>query len=206
MSSKDGDSSCACLGIEFPGTVDVWPGTDKSAKQTFPASYGATCDLGWCWVDPCKCSLAMTKSTQMKINKKGKALAAFDFHHMPGIYSYATCGNSGDTGDDATDICYKYAPGKAKWDTPLLGLPSCPCAGWYGFPGSMDLMTESGPPTATYPTITGGECMLWDKKRHPLCTATTGDIPDWCGSKWCWVDPDNCDIPGSPPVPFTRDT
>eukprot|EP00973_Karenia_brevis_P088815 12318242-Karenia_brevis.AAC.1 len=67
-------------------------------------------------------------------------------------------------------------------------------------------MTESGPPAEKYPAITGGECMKWDKKRHPLCAVTTGDIPDWCVSKWCWVDPDNCDIPDSPPVPFTRDT
>jgi len=194
---KMGDPDCACLGIQVEGETQIWDGTDKSTSVTYPYSYGSTCELGWCYVDPCKCSLAMTKSTQAKKNKKGKILAGVDYHHMPAFYSYATCGNGGDAGDSGAAYC-KYSA--EHWDAPLLGKATCPCFGWYDRSGTVKL-TVAGQ-SINYPAMTGGECMKWDKPRHPECL--TDDKPDWCDSKWCWVDPDDCDLPDSPPQLFTR--
>jgi hypothetical protein len=140
----------------------------------------------------------MTKSSQGKKNKKGKVLPAISYMHIQAYYSYATCGNSGDKGDTAESYC-KY--NTLNWDGPLLGNIKCPCVGFYDRSGTVKLTVKGQ--TINYPGMTGGECMKWDKPRHPDCI-TGGDVPSWCGSKWCWVDPDNCDLPDSPPQLFTR--
>ena len=47
----------------------------------------------------------------------------------------------------------------------------------------------------------GGTCQAWDNGNAAGVTdfndgACTGDgVPDWCEDQWCYVDPNNCDVP-----------
>jgi hypothetical protein len=46
-------------------------------------------------------------------------------------------------------------------------------------------------------------CAKYDDHMQPLCRNVQGEVPDsgrpeWCGSSWCYVDPDNCWAPHSP--------
>lgn len=183
---KDGSPDCGCIAVPLAGETQIWDGGDQSTSVTVPFSYGSSCELGWCYVDPCKCKLPMTKTTQTKLNKKGKVLSAIEFVHMPAFYSYAACGKSGDAGDSPAYYCKKN---EEHWDAPLLGKETCKCVGWYNRPGKTFLTV--GGEVKEYPAFVGGECMLWDKNRHPACISG-GEKPSWCLMKWCFVDPDDC--------------
>jgi hypothetical protein len=55
--------------------------------------------------------------------------------------------------------------------------------------------------TPCYHTTYGHDCLKHDEHISPTCGKKGSEgnpdlepvhIPDWCGNKWCWVDPDNC--------------
>merc|ERR1719401_263221 len=96
------------------------------------------------------CCIRVKSWEVMKIDR------GLDFHHLPAFYSYATCGGTGDAGDDASALC---ADSAAHWDGPLLGLASCPCVGWYDRTGTIKLSVTPGGAKINYPAMTGGECM-----------------------------------------------
>jgi hypothetical protein len=60
-----------------------------------------------------------------------------------------------------------------------------------------------------YPTTYGSLCGNHDAATTPYCADETGaplaDAADWCGSSWCWVDPNNCDSGSDPSSYFHID-
>lgn len=46
-----------------------------------------------------------------------------------------------------------------------------------------------------FPAELGTSCKAWDDKSHPLCKSSSP--PDFCKQRWCFVDPCNCDLPGT---------
>jgi hypothetical protein len=70
------------------------------------------------------------------------------------------------------------------------GRASCPCVGIDNLEGHATATLKDGT-QASYPKDIGARCEAWDKSHHPKCP---GD--NWCESKWCYVDPCNCEDVG----------
>jgi len=100
-----GHEDCQCVGIgPQPGTTEVEIGGEQ---HDYPADTGAMCkkwDAGyhpdckgesppdwcgqaWCYVDPCKCKLAVSPKTSSYVPDA-------NYQGRPVYYSYATCGGS----------------------------------------------------------------------------------------------------------------
>jgi len=78
------------------------------------------------------------------------------------------------------------------------GLPNCPCIGIDNREGEV-MATMKGGKQVPYPADMGGRCKAWDADKNPKCL---GDKPPtWCESKWCYVDPCNCDKVSPYPKP-----
>lgn len=69
------------------------------------------------------------------------------------------------------------------------GHRSCPCVGIDNLDGKVmaQIDAKTGKEVA-YPADMGARCQAWDSGRHPKCPGE-----NWCESKWCYVDPCNCD-------------
>eukprot|EP00971_Amphidinium_carterae_P196616 3901958-Amphidinium_carterae.1 len=95
------------------------------------------------------------------------------------------------------------------------GSTACPCADPFSDAsllsqvGSGDcLQTVSG---VCLPLDYGSACSEWDAATEP-CLGI--DVPPWCTSQWCYVDPDTCERPHvastlwnlSEPVAFSYET
>jgi hypothetical protein len=99
-------------------------------------------------------------------------------------------------------------------DLPSAGR-SCISFPWAG--SDQFLNTDTGMLTLTlggvdypYPTSYGMDlCAPHDQLTPPSCADADGvalaDAPDWCASRWCYVDPDNCDITFDPSSYFHRE-
>merc|ERR1719491_1695493 len=59
------------------------------------------------------------------------------------------------------------------------------------------MATIKGGKQVPYPADLGGRCKAWDSTHHPKCPGE-----DWCESKWCYVDPCNCDKVSPYPKPW----
>jgi hypothetical protein len=86
------------------------------------------------------------------------------------------------------------------------GVARCRCIGFSKGQNFRTMIAKTGA-TDTEFTVTGetgSSCDAWDDKQHPFCTDPTKAPdqvkPDWCGAKWCYVDP--CDCKGLPRGPF----
>ena len=76
-------------------------------------------------------------------------------------------------------------------DGPLaLGLEDCPCIGFNEIECVTNMVVHGE--SVPYPGETGGPCKAWDANRHALCK--DGDAHDWCGKRWCYVDPCRCNL------------
>jgi hypothetical protein len=76
------------------------------------------------------------------------------------------------------------------------GHASCPCVGIVGH-GTLETTIEKTGDNedgfVNFPMMTGAGCNAWDEGYHPSCKVGVGsERPDWCGQKWCFVDPCNC--------------
>jgi len=126
---KWGEEDCRCVGIgPQPGTTKV---NIKDKMVDFPADTGATCTAweqdnhpdcqgddapdwcskAWCYVDPCKCKLAVSPKTS-------SYLPEGNYQGKPVYYSYATCGSddSYSAGDKKACVNQKTTKGCAKFD------------------------------------------------------------------------------------------
>lgn len=84
-------------------------------------------------------------------------------------------------------------------DEEKWGKEDCRCVGIVGQEGTTSMMIGDDPKKyEDYPADTGSTCDSWDKDNHPDCEGD--DAPDWCESRWCYVDPCSCDLgKDSPP-------
>jgi hypothetical protein len=175
------------------------------------------CEKSWCYVDPCECELEVPPKTSSYMENT-------TFQGKPLYYSYATC-DAVDTftKEEATEACVNqdsadkcnaltkcaWAPTNECLGKELVGkcpshqlkiqefdvgAPGCQCVGIAGVKGETDVEHEGS--FLKYPADLGGHCQAWDAKVHPDCE---GDSPaEWCGKKWCYVDPCTCNQPKSP--------
>jgi len=80
--------------------------------------------------------------------------------------------------------------------TAVDGDDSCPCISNIAKnedDATIDKRSDPGFPTyqaVTYPSHVGTHCKAWDKFHDPACK--TDEVPGWCESKWCYVDPCTC--------------
>jgi hypothetical protein len=108
-------------------------------------------------------------------------------------YSYVTCDGT-DTYSDAevaqkdkdkiASIC------EAPVDEEIYGNSSCPCIGVSGRAGKTQVNISGTP--YTYPGDYGTYCSGHDSGLAPDCDSEAP--PSWCVSKWCYVDPCDCNI------------
>merc|ERR1719253_1772302 len=70
------------------------------------------------------------------------------------------------------------------------GLASCPCIGIDQVEGTTMATLKDGQ-KKPYPADMGARCEAWDAGRHPKCKGEKKET--WCESKWCYVDPCNCE-------------
>jgi len=77
------------------------------------------------------------------------------------------------------------------------GTATCPCVGIDNIEGDLTATLKDGK-TAKYPKDLGARCEAWDQNNHPKCS---GDGESWCKSKWCYVDPCNCEDIAAHPKP-----
>lgn len=110
------------------------------------------------------------------------------------------------TGLSCQDVCAKLsleseqdvapkgvpdAPAKiVRADQASFGKKGCECVG-VDIEGEVPLTVDNE--TVQYPAAVGTSCQAWDQGRYPgYCTKA--DPPDWCRSKWCYVDPCKCSL------------
>merc|ERR1719162_1457980 len=74
-----------------------------------------------------------------------------------------------------------------------MGNDACKCIG-INLNGSFPLKVEND--TVEYPAKAGSYCEAWDDNRYPGCESYKS--PDWCSSKWCYVDPCTCSLQTPP--------
>lgn len=72
----------------------------------------------------------------------------------------------------------------------LYGKSACPCIGIDKLKGYYAARINHF--MAQYPVEAGASCDAWDVGRHPACKDDSA--PDWCKTKWCYVDPCLCDL------------
>lgn len=82
----------------------------------------------------------------------------------------------------------------ASWDV-AYGDFACPCVGIVGLTGFTSVTIGVDTVVDMYPSDVGSSCDAWDDGRYPgLCIGNAYTDADWCSSKWCYVDPCNCNI------------
>lgn len=80
---------------------------------------------------------------------------------------------------------------------------ACPCLGSSETLSALAPYISSGDLQylgVTYPDSYGADaCAAFDSSLEPYCANSTGapldTRPEWCDDQWCFVDPDNCDLP-----------
>lgn len=185
-----GDTDCPCIGFDhIDGETTV---TVEGQALEYPADLGARCEpwddgrhpscksgaepglaagwcaQAWCYVDPCNCKLPV-------LPKVSAYLPTATYKGKPIFYSYDTCGGK--------DMWAKRRPEVGQW--------GCRCIGFDSQQGSLEVQLGGGR-KASYPAEIGGTCKAWDEENHPDCQGD--DAPDWCKSKWCFVDPCECKL------------
>jgi len=167
------------------------------------------CQSNWCWVDPNNCQLAAADGTPIE------AVASSYFHRdgqeASRYYSYETCQHDNTFSDTELDpqAC-NDEHSEVIGDHCLTAghqeaLASCPCI---TMPDPHPFAIAGSDPAAVAVTI-GGElfnyppgygmtaCAPHDQVLPPSCANADGsvmaDAPSWCGSNWCFVDPNNCE-------------
>mmetsp|Transcript_24285 Transcript_24285/g.60632 ORF Transcript_24285/g.60632 Transcript_24285/m.60632 type:complete len:378 (-) Transcript_24285:97-1230(-) len=198
--------------VTYPSDVGAYCGAwDEGAhpdcRRGSPPDF---CFQQWCYVDPCSCNTNTLPKTQAYFPH---AL----YQNVPVHFSYETCGSSDTyTADYYEDACVNQntekaclALGKCSWslsqgcvgsslsgqtcdlkhttDTKVWGLETCKCINIANKPGRINTTLEN----MTYPLSVGSKCQAWDEHDHPDCIGS-GEKPDWCSQKWCYVDPCQC--------------
>mmetsp|Transcript_104876 Transcript_104876/g.191520 ORF Transcript_104876/g.191520 Transcript_104876/m.191520 type:complete len:573 (-) Transcript_104876:132-1850(-) len=178
----------------------------------------AWCKSKWCYVDPCNCKIPLPPRKTLTSSKvRNKSL----------FWSYDTCGDtntfffSAASGqacakqttfnacvgvDDCLwdgEQCYSWERREImktckQQDSPedMYGKSTCKCIGPALRVGYVNLTLDSKG-FFPYPASVGGECKAWDDGFHPDCRKRNS--PDWCKSRWCYVDPCSCVLPDSLP-------
>jgi len=193
-----GDSRCPCIGFDnIDGESILAVKHDgEDVEISYPADMGSRCEAWddnrypkckagakpgegegwcaqpWCYVDSCNCDIDVLPKMSELYN------AEATFRGKPLFWSYATCGGK--------DVFTKKVP--------ELGRPQCRCIGFAGLAGSTEIAFKDGV-KADYPADMGTSCSAWDLDRHPACLGGD-DVPHWCKSRWCYVDPCDCQLPG----------
>lgn len=193
-----GDTACPCIGFDL--IEGVIPVQVDGHEVLYPADLGSRCEKweedrhadclkpdkpawcsqAWCYVDPCHCQLPV-------LPLQSELTPQVRYRGRPIYYSYETCG-----GEDL------WSKKRAE-----VGDPGCRCVAFDDIPGTTDVSWKDNDSDAMqiieYPAEMGGSCQSWDKDVHPLCRGP-GTPPEWCGKRWCYVDPCSCDIPTPPKV------
>jgi len=102
-------------------------------------------------------------------------------------FSYETCDGRGDSW---FDLVPPHISVKCTKPETGVGSPECPCVGFSGKPGYVDL--EYNDLGGVYKAEIGSSCDVWDIGAYPDCISKNGHMPEWCHQKWCYVDPCNC--------------
>jgi len=217
-----GSTDVTINGTEMNYPADLGAHCDKWSVDRNSACKGdnqpAWCAQPWCYVDPCDCDLDVLPKQSMLLPD-----ARFKGKHI--FYSYATCdgedlfsptGNTDACAMQKTEAACQERKNDCSWkekcinnemlmceegkiDESKWGLDSCPCVAVAGVPGNIEMaagnvQVKGG--LVQYPADTGATCEQWDQARSPKCAEGGADNPPWCQSKWCYVDPCNCNIPG----------
>jgi len=239
-----GSPDCPCIGIDFANFSGATPFTIRNLTVQYPVSTGSSCqawdqgilpdcnavagpstapawcNVSWCYVDPCRCNLAVPPSkTSFQYQWKGKPLywssstceeqntsLAVDLVSLSGERSKAC------VHQDTQDLCLalddcdwngdrcmvreiaKECKKEAKIPEAVYGLRSCRCVG-VGKHGWVNM--AYGNTTVKYPASVGENCSAWDDGIYPDCKKKNSS--DWCRQKWCYVDPCDCNLPDSYP-------
>lgn len=174
------------------------------------------CRAKWCYVDPCTCKVTTPPR---------KTLSTSKFQNQSLFWSYETCGDSDTFSAARGPACAKQPTFNAcvevdgcLWDgeqcsswerwnimktckqhalsEDIYGKSTCKCIGPALRAGYVNATPDSIG-FFPYPASVGGECRAWDDGFHPDCR--TKSSPDWCKSKWCYVDPCSCSLTASRP-------
>jgi len=85
----------------------------------------------------------------------------------------------------------------------FFGDTLCPCIGFDNINGETTVTFDEDK-TVAYPADLGSRCEPWDDRRHPTSCAEKDQEPGlgkgWCKTKWCYVDPCNCNLDVLPKV------
>lgn len=186
---KLGSPKCPCIGFsgipgETPVTIDgqlikypadigsrceAWD--DSLAPKCAGASPPSWCKSSWCYVDPRHCHIpVLPKLSPPEVHYQ----AAARYQYMPLFFSYSTC--------EAEDT----------WSKELsdVGTTGCRCIGVEKSNGTKNAAINGT--VVKFPADVGGRCKAWDEGVHPACIADSP--PEWCGKKWCNVDPCSCSL------------
>jgi len=217
---KYGGEDCPCIGIDVSnsikpfaaiavhdtvsGTVgDFPPELGTSCKnwdmESNPACAGenppAFCKERWCYVDPCNCK------TETHDLSASTYLPTWKYHKKPLHFSYSTCGATADPWFEETPApVVRHVSAKCDQVEAGVGSPTCPCVGFAGRPGHVNLIYggKGGP----YKAEIGSSCGLWEAGAYPACFGS--DVPEWCHQTWCYVDICNCKGIGAAPRPTQK--
>eukprot|EP00927_Polykrikos_kofoidii_P032241 TRINITY_DN27529_c0_g1_i1.p1 TRINITY_DN27529_c0_g1~~TRINITY_DN27529_c0_g1_i1.p1 ORF type:complete len:1769 (+),score=232.36 TRINITY_DN27529_c0_g1_i1:539-5308(+) len=102
-------------------------------------------------------------------------------------------------------ICLDVNTTTTTTSTQNWGSKTCRCIGITGLRGRRALTLNNV--NATYPADLGSYCKAWDNGLFPgacvLGTQNPGLGNGWCGGKWCFVDPCDCDLDSYFPRTFS---
>mmetsp|Transcript_29272 Transcript_29272/g.53955 ORF Transcript_29272/g.53955 Transcript_29272/m.53955 type:complete len:520 (+) Transcript_29272:85-1644(+) len=221
-----GKDSCRCIGSD--GLAGTYNFTIDGKNVLYPQNAGSSCQAWekeavelcrkddapdwctskWCYIDPCKCSQHVpARKSALNATLQGKQL----------YWSYATCGGADDVAEDNSELLESRpafcladasevrpdAPVKiVRSDEASAGSDGCQCIGLDNA-GEVSLTVDNE--TVQYPAAFGTSCQAWDQGRYPG-DCKKADPPDWCRSKWCYVDPCNCDLAVPPKKSITNFT
>lgn len=182
------------------------------------------CGEPWCFVDPCNC-----KISDGPVPRISSYLPEAKFQGKGVFFSYDTCGGVDTyTGSKEADFCVNQktwadceALPRCEWtlsetcvgtevqgqgcgntasesnDESIWGTDECACIGFSGKDGTTEVVINSV--DVEYPGDVGSTCKAWDDDLHPDC-AGAEPKPEWCGRKWCYIDPCKCTISTPPKV------
>ena len=132
-------------------------------------SFRRRCDDAWCWVDPAHCDV---------VNYPMANTLQLDDTSVSLHWSYEACDSEF---------------GGNSW----VGMPPSPPAAASACPCIDTSHLFSG---LIRPRDWASTCQTWDNNRMGFVdfndgACTGAGAPDWCSDAWCYVDPNNCNLP-----------
>jgi hypothetical protein len=173
--------------VKYP--ADLGSHCEAWDEHVTPGCPGASwCSEKWCYVDPCNCNID-------PLPKQSDYLGDAEYQGHSIYFSYVTCGGTDSYSDSSTDSadsrekkieqsCHKAV------DAEEWGEEDCRCTGVAPLRGKVEVTVDGE--KEEYQAEYGANCAAWDDNNDEECKKD--DPPEYCSEKWCYVNPDKCDI------------